>query len=317
MDVLCLGLVIADVLVRLKQNSTVFREDLTMVDEVSLSSGGNALNTALALSKLGMNAGILGKMGCDFFGDSLLNIIKECGCDTRGIIKDPNVDTSVTVALVKPDGQRNFLHYSGASSSLNEKDIDSCLISECKILHIGGAFLLPGFDGEPMANVLREAKKRKVITSLDVSWDPHNNWMKTLKPCLPYVDIFLPNLEEGKRLTGKAKLEEIVEVLLSYGIGIVGLKLEEKGCYLKTDTEEFVLPVYKVKAVDLTGAGDCFIAGFLTGVSKGFSVERSGMLANAAGAMCVSSLGATTGVKDLKETLKFMHQSDCYATHEY
>ncbi len=314
MNVLCLGLVAADVLIRLKHNSTSFNEDLTLVDKITLSAGGNALNTALALTKLGMNAGISGKVGCDFFGDFLVNVMKEYGCDIRGVIKDPNIDTSVTIVLVKPDGQRNFLHYSAASSSLNEEDIDSYLISESKILHIGGTFLLPGLDGKSMANILRNAQKRKVMTSLDVSWDPHNKWMQKLEPCLPYVDIFLPNLEEGKRLTGKEKPGEIAEVLLSYGIKIVGLKLGEKGCYLKTGNEEFRLPAFKIKAVDLTGAGDSFIAGFLTGINKGFSIEKSGRLANAVGAMCISSLGATTGVKTLKETMEFMNQNHLYIT---
>ena len=317
MDVLCLGLVIADVLVKLKHNSTSLNEDVTVVDEIILSSGGNALNTALALSKLGMNAGILGKVGCDSFGDFLINVMKEHGCDIRGVIKDPSVDTSVTVALVKPDGQRSFLHYSAASSSLNEGDVDSYLISESAILHIGGTFLLPGLDGEPMADILKNAQKRKVMTSLDISWDPYNKWMQKLEPCLRYVDIFLPNLEEGKRLTGKEKSEEIADVLLSYGIRIAGLKLGEKGCYLKTGNEEFILPAFKIKAVDLTGAGDSFIAGFLTGIGKGFHIERSGMLANAVGAMCVSSLGATAGVKTLKETLEFMNQSHSYTAQEY
>ncbi|UCF97814.1 MAG: carbohydrate kinase family protein, partial [Spirochaetaceae bacterium] len=111
MDILCLGAVIIDVLVKLKHNSPDFKDDLTIVDEISLCSGGNALNTALALNKLGMKAGVLGKIGCDLFGDSLLQLVDECGCDTRGLRKDPDVDTSVTVALVRPDGQRNFLHY--------------------------------------------------------------------------------------------------------------------------------------------------------------------------------------------------------------
>lgn len=316
MDVLCLGLIIADVLVKLEHDSANFKEDLTIVDEISLFSGGNALNTALVLTKLGVSTGISGKVGCDSLGDFLVNTMKEHDCDIRGVIRDPNVDTSVTVALVKPDGQRNFLHYSAASSSLNEEGIDSCLISQSKILHVGGVLLLPGLDGEPMANILRDAQKRKVTTSLDVSWDPHNKWMHKLASCLPYVDIFLPNLEEGKRLTGKENPEEIADALLSYGIRIVGLKLGAKGCYLKTGKQEFMLPAFKVKAVDLTGAGDSFIAGFLTGICKGFSLESSGMLANAVGAMCVSSLGATAGAKTLEETLGFMKESHSYTIQE-
>ncbi|MFQ6066998.1 MAG: carbohydrate kinase family protein [bacterium] len=312
MDVLCLGLVIADVLVKLKPGYTSFNDDLTVVKKITLSGGGNALNTALALSKLGMNTGVAGKVGCDYFGDFLINVMKGHGCDIRGIIRDPNVNTSVTVALVRPDGQRNFLHYSAASASLDLKDVDFHLISESKILHIGGTLLLPGLDGVPMANILRNAQERKVMTSLDVSWDPRGRWMQELEPCLRYVDIFLPNLEEGIRLTGKENPREVADVLLSYGIRIVGLKLGDKGCYLKTGNEEFTLPAIKIKTVDLTGAGDSFIAGFLTGISKGFSVEKSGMLANAVGAMCVASLGATQGVKTLEETLDFMNETDLF-----
>jgi sugar/nucleoside kinase (ribokinase family) len=312
MDVLCLGLVIADVLVKLKCPHTSFDEDLTIVNQIKLFSGGNALNTALALAKLGMNTGILGKLGCDYLGNFLINAMKEHGCDIRGIREDPNVNTSATIALVKPDGQRNFLHYSAASSSLNEEDVDFNLISKSKILHIGGTFLLPGLDGKPMADILKNAQKRNVMTSLDVSWDPYGKWMQKLEPCLRYVDIFLPNLEEGVRLTGKEKPREVADVLLSYGIRTVGLKLGDKGCYLKTGNEEFTLPAFKIKTVDLTGAGDSFIAGFLTGMSKGFSVERSGMLANAVGAMCISALGATDGVKTFKETLDFMNETDLF-----
>ena len=85
MDVLCLGLVITDVLVKLKHNSTSFNEDVTMVHKISLSSGGNALNSAFALSKLGMNTGISGKVGCDYFRDFLINVMKEHSCDIRGV----------------------------------------------------------------------------------------------------------------------------------------------------------------------------------------------------------------------------------------
>ena len=133
--------------------------------------------------------------------------------------------------------------------------------------------------------------------------------MEKLHPCLRYVDIFLPNFEEGKRLTGKEKLGEIAEVLLSYGVKTVVLKMGDKGCYLRTSDEEIQLPAYEVDAVDLTGAGDCFAAGFLTGICHGWNIEKCGMFANAAGAMCVTALGATTGVKTEGEILKFMESN--------
>ena len=168
-DILCAGLVIADILVKLERDYT-FDEDLILVDKIVLASGGNALNTSLALSKIGVKTGVIGKVGCDFWGDFLMDVMKKHGCDARGVVRDPNVDTSLTVALVRRDGTRNFLHYRAASGSLTENDIDLDLVSEAKILHVAGGLLLPALDGKPLANILQKAQGRGVKTSLDIAW---------------------------------------------------------------------------------------------------------------------------------------------------
>lgn len=110
-------------------------------------------------------------------------------------------------------------------------------------------------------------------------------------------------------LTGKEDPEDIAQVFLDHGVKVVGLKMGERGCYIRTADVQLSIPRYQVQAVDALGAGDAFAAGFLTGVVKGWDLEQTGRFANAVGALCVTALGATTGVRSLEETLEFMQRT--------
>ncbi|MEA3421800.1 MAG: carbohydrate kinase family protein, partial [Acidobacteriota bacterium] len=105
----------------------------------------------------------------------------------------------------------------------------------------------------------------------------------------------------------KKSPEEITSFLLKYGIKIVGLKMGKKGCFLcKQGEKGTYIPAFPVKAVDTTGAGDAWVAGFLTGFIKGWPLEKIGSFANGVGALSTLSFGAVGGVKSIEETLKFM-----------
>ncbi|MDW8321248.1 MAG: PfkB family carbohydrate kinase, partial [Armatimonadota bacterium] len=157
--------------------------------------------------------------------------------------------------------------------------------------------------------LLRRAKESGIITSFDTVWNPSSGWMNAVKPCLPYVDYMIPSIEEAKMLTGKQDPEDIAQVFLEHGVKVVGLKMGERGCYIRTEDVKLAIPRYQVQAVDALGAGDAFAAGFLTGVVKGWDLEQTGRFANAVGALCVTALGATTGVRSLEETLEFMQKT--------
>ncbi len=303
MDVLCLGLLVADVIAK-PVEELPGRGRLELVDKIELHSGGGAVNVSNALGKLGVKTGIIGKVGEDGFGDFLIKILKSYGVDTRGI-KRASTNTSSTMVLVSPDGERSFLHYLGANGELSLKDIDFALIKQSKILHIAYAFLLPSLDGLPMADLLKKAKEEGITTSLDVAWDPQNRWLDLIEPSLKYADVFLPSIEEAKMITQKDNPSEIADFFLSYGIKIVGLKMGKKGCYVKTQDQELSIPACAVKAVDTTGAGDSFIAGFLTGLVKDWNLEKCAKFANTVGASCVTAVGASAGIKTLGETLRF------------
>jgi len=305
MDVLCLGIFVVDVIAR-PIDKFPEKGKLELFDELELHTGGCANNTAIGLAKLGISVGGMGKIGQDGFGDFVLRALNENGVDTLGMVRDANANTSFTFVMVASDGERTFFHYMGANAALSATDIRLDLIKECKILHIAGSLLMPKFDGEPTAHLLRQAKAAGVTTSLDTVWDATGNWLKTLEPCLPYVDIFLPSIEEAKQLTGLDSPPEIAKFLMDYGIQTVGLKMGERGSYVRTKDEELYVPAYQVNVVDATGAGDAYVAGFLAGAVMRWDMKRTTELAAATGAACVTAMGTTAGIQNLEETLKLI-----------
>jgi sugar/nucleoside kinase (ribokinase family) len=276
------------------------------IDKIELHNGGCACNTAVALAKIGIKTGVMGKVGRDGFGDFLVTLMSSCGLDLRGLRRNPNIGTSSTVVLVSPDGERTFLHYSGANASLTVDDIDFNLVREAKILHVAPTYLLPQLDGKPTAQILKKAKEMGLRTSLDTAWDARGRWLNLIEPSLQYIDIFLPSLEEARMISGRSNIREIARFFRSSGVKIIGLKTGKKGCYILAGDKELRIPAFHVKVVDTTGAGDGFVAGFLTGIVKGWDLRLTGEFANAVGGCVVTSVGAAQGIKSLDETLQFM-----------
>ena len=313
-DVTCLGILVADVVGK-PIEAMPERGKLSLVDRMELHAGGCANSTATDLAKIGIKTAVIGKVGNDGFGDFMVNSLTRNGVDCAGVVRDDEVATSATMVMVHADGERSFIHYIGANASLTEKDVDFDVVKSSKILHVAGAFLMPGIDGEPTARVLKRAKELGVTTTLDTAWDSRGNWMKLLEPCLQYVDYAVPSIEEAQMVTGKHDPVDVAKVLMDKGVGTVALKMGSKGCYIKSKDVELSIPIYRVDTVDALGAGDAFAAGFLAGLVNEWDLEKTGKFANATGAFCVTALGATTGIKDQTTIEAFiaMQESDSCA----
>jgi sugar/nucleoside kinase (ribokinase family) len=308
MQVACLGILVADVVARPVVEMPA-RGRLTLVDQMELHTGGCATNTGISLAKLGVETAVLGAVGEDGFGDFVISRLGSHGIDARGVRRKQGVNTSATMVMVDPDGERRFLHYLGANAKLSEDDVDLAVIGEAGILHIAGALVMPGIDGEPTARILRRAKEMGLMTSYDTVWDAKGNWMKLVEPALPYIDVMLPSLSEARMIAGKERPEDVAALFMEYGVKIVGLKMGEEGSYVRSRDQDFYLPPFDVVAVDGTGAGDAYVAGFLTGLVKGWDLEKTARFASAVGALCVTAIGATTGILPLEETLAFMERT--------
>jgi len=305
-NVACTGILVADVIAR-TVDKLPDKGKLDVVNKIELFTGGCAVNAAIAMSRLGMKVALIGKVGNDGFGSFISNSLQKENIDISGLVVDNNINTSASVVTVDSTGERTFLHSIGANGQFTVDDINLDIIRNSKIVFVAGTMLMPKFDGKQCAGFLQTARKMGCITALDTAWDSTGRWMEVLEPCLEHIDLFMPSLEEAVMLSNEKDPDRIANAFLSYGVKTVVIKMGKKGCFIKTPQEQHIVPTFtKYKAVDTTGAGDSFAAGFLTGFSKGWSLYKCGVLGNAVGTYCVMSAGASTGIRSFEETMDFI-----------
>lgn len=297
-DVVCLGILVADVIAR-PVDELPPPGSLGFVQQLVVRSGGCAINTATALARLGLKPAVAGKVGTDPFGDFLLEVLDERGLDRRLVVRDRTAPTSATVVLVSADGERTFLHLKGANAELRSEDLDREQLLSGRALHVAGALVLDALDGDPCAALLAEAQRRGLLTSIDTVWDASGRWQRIL-PALPHVDVFMPSLAEAQAISGERDVEAAVGVLHRAGAAQVVVKLGADGCYVAGSGR---VAAVEVDTIDGTGAGDAFAAGLLYGLLAGWPIERAAQVANAAGALATTAVGASEGVRNLAETM--------------
>jgi sugar/nucleoside kinase (ribokinase family) len=300
-DVVCLGILVADVVAR-PVDTVPAAGTLALVDSIVLRGGGCALNTSSALARLGLRAAAIGKVGTDPLGNFVVALLGERGVDGSSVIRDPDVPTSASVALVDSAGERTFLHNPGANGALRPEDIGESAYSG-RALHLAGALVLGGLDGEPTARILAEGRRRGLHTSLDTVFDGSGRWERVL-PALPHCDLVTPGRAEAEAISGESDPARAARRLRELGAGTAAVTLGPEGCQVAADDFDGHVPSVAVEAVDGTGAGDAFVAGFLYGRLNGWATEPCARFANAAGALATTAVGAFEGVGDLSRTLE-------------
>jgi sugar/nucleoside kinase (ribokinase family) len=316
-EVTCLGIIVADVIAKTVDHLPATGK-LELIEQLELHLGGCASNAAVDLEKIGIKTAVIGRVGDDGFGSFAINEMQKNGVNTEGILISSTSRTSASVVSVHSSGERSFLHQIGANADFTVEDINFSIIQDAKILFIAGALLMPSFDGIPSAEVLKRAQSSGIITVMDTAWDSTGKWMKHIAPCLPYLDYFMPSVEEAEMIAGKSDPEEIANVFLEAGAKTVVIKLGSKGCLIKTKNGvKFSIAAFSgIRAVDTTGAGDSFAAGFIAGLVKGWDLKDCGEFANAAGAHCVMKLGATSGIKPMNEIFNFIKEAGREINHD-
>ena len=321
----------------------------------SFSTGGSVSNTGLVMNKLGVHTALMGKIGDDLFGAAIRQIVAGYGDDLAGgMIVDPSVASSYTIVINPPGIDRIFLHCPGANDTFAAGDVRYALLEQARLFHFGYPPLMKQFyldDGAPLTELFRRAKATGATTSLDMALpDPTSpagraNWPAILRNTLPYVDIFLPSIEEilymARRetyddlcrqaggphilpLVTPALLLDLSAQLLDLGAKVVGIKLGERGLFLRTAGRAALAslgraqpadlaswadralwsPCFQVDVAGTTGAGDSTIAGFLCALLRGLPAEDALNMAVAVGACNVEAADALSGVRSWDETLR-------------
>ncbi len=313
MDVCCLGILVADAFGS-PIDEIPPKGSLRLFDHMELHIGGCAANAGIAMAKLGLKTSVIGKVGKDAFGTFVTDTLRGHGIDPGGVVVDAAASTSFTFVIVGADGQRRFLHTMGANATLCERDVDMGIVGRAKVLHVAGTMVMPTFDGAQTASVLAKARAAGVTTCMDTVFnDRVKDYMPIIGPCLPHLDYFLPSIEEAERVAGSSEPREIVRRLHERGVGIVAVKLGPKGSYVFGEGEEAYVPSYRVRAVDTSGAGDCWVAGFLLGRLRGWGLVESARFGNAVAAHCVQAVGCTAGVRDFEATRAFQKTAETIA----
>jgi len=310
-DVVCVGILVADLMAK-PVDSVPKPGLLSLVDSIEIFTGGNSMTAAINIKKLGLESAMVGSVGKDFLGDILYSELEKVGVITEGVYRNEAAQTSASIVLSSSGGERTFMHCMGANAEFSSEQVNWDIVKQANVVFLSGTFLMKTFDGVQTAEFLKECKRLGKTTALDVCWDSQGQWGSLLDQAMPYIDIFMPSIEEARMLSGaneKSGITQIADCFFKKGVGSVVIKLGKDGCFIRekeADKGEVISTFEKVTVVDTTGAGDSFCSGFLTAFVKGKSFAECAKFANAVGSCCVSAKGATTGIKSYEQTLKFM-----------
>lgn len=327
---------------------------LIEVGAATLSTGGAVSNTGLALNKLGIRTRLMGKVGDDLLGRVVQEIIETHGPGlSDGMVVDPSTDTSYTVIINPPGIDRMFLHAPAANSTFGASDVRYDMVAQARLFHFGYPPIVRRTyinHGAALVEIYSRVRALGVTTSLDMALpDPASeagraDWVRVLTDVMPFVDVFLPSIEELLfmlrrpaydallKQAGDGSLLALVtpdllthlsDELLAMGGRVVGIKLGDRGFYLRTGAQhevaamgaaapvdpadwadrELWIPCFKANLVGTTGAGDASIAGFLAALLRGRAVKEAVQMAAAVGACNVEAADALGGLRSWDETV--------------
>ncbi|WOP18561.1 sugar kinase [Raineyella sp. LH-20] len=281
-------------------------QQLAMLDRISFTVAGTAAAPSVNLAKLGVRVATVGRVGDDSIGGFIRTTMERYGVDTTHLVVDPERQTSSSLLLIRPDGSRPALHVIGANAGLTEDDVPWDAVAEATVFHLGGAFILPGIDGAPMARILAKAKELGCTTTVDFLMSPRPDAQELIGPALPYIDYLMPNIEEAGWLVGTEDRAEIIAWLHAQGVGCTVLTMGGDGVSIAPrGQQEIVLPAYDVDVVDTTGCGDAFTSGFISGLLDGLDPADAAERGLACGSLVATGLGSDAGIVDRAQVEEF------------
>lgn len=303
LDLICIGMALVDSIIRGFDPSPVSASGY-VAESGSLNVGGEAVNASVAAAKLGLKTGIFCALGEDDAGEMVLNELRRNGVESRTVIRTGG--TPVTTMFVRQDGSRKSVTNQAHRFNFHPEK-DPSLFTDARAVLLGSLFRAPFDDPAVIHKVVSAAKAAGQLVFADTKLPNFRPLtLADLRDSLPQIDWITPNEDEARHFTGKEDPEAMADVFMDYGIRNVIIKLGGKGCLLKNNQKTIRLPALPVKAVDATGAGDNFAAGFISEILRGAEPEQALCFANACGALCATAVGAGTALKNREQVLDLL-----------
>lgn len=304
-DVSVIGLYILDVLgrpvVRIPD-----RGNVDFIEEIRLTVAGTAGGTVVDTAKLGLRSLAVGAVGDDEKADWVLLTMQKHGIDTSAMQRLSGVPTSATILNVRPNGDRPALHVRGASDHFDVSPSMYDQVFDAPIIHLGGTGLLKKLDGSASVTLLREAKSRGRTVTFDLIAASAET-LGIVAPLLPYIDYFMPSIEEAKDMSGQKTAEDCAKFYLDKGASCCVFTLGGEGAfYAHRDGTRLASRAYDITVVDTTGCGDAFDAGFIAALHHKMDTETALRFAQASAGLVATGLGSDAGIVSFEETLRAM-----------
>ncbi len=257
--------------------------------------GGGPVATALvALSRWGLSCAFAGVLGDDLFGSMIKTSLDGEGIDTSGALVRKGYESQFAFIVAEPDlGRRTIFWQRPTGPPPSPDEIDYAIIRQARLLLTDGLF------PEASLAACKAAKDAGVQVFVDAG-----SLREGMLELARLSDYYLASEVFAKALVGNNKAAEACHKLAEFGPRVVGVTLGKKGYVALIDGRTIERPAYKVKAVDTTGCGDVFHAGFMYGVIRGWNVEKSLDLGAWSAAMVSRKLGGRAGIPTLKELVQ-------------
>ncbi len=304
-DCLCAGIIVADYICR-PIAAWPPPGGLALTDKLEFTIGGCAANVAVDLRKLSLKVGLSGGVGRDGFGSLIADMLSRTGADCSRLTYSETSPTAGTMIVNVQGEDRRFIHCLGANAEYDGSAITDEVLRQARILYIGGYCLMQAFTPDRVARLMERARALGVITALDVVLPEHGDFWSQIEPVLPFTDFFFPNNDEAARITGVSDPLTQAEQFVRAGCQTAVVTCGGAGTVLVNPQDRWRIGAHAVEAVDSTGTGDAFVAGFLYAQLQGHPPLKCLEYGSAMGASCVRTLGATTGVFRAEELESFV-----------
>jgi sugar/nucleoside kinase (ribokinase family) len=246
-------------------------------------------------------------VGRDYFGDFCIRALQQLGVSTRHVARKADEKTGVTIAL---SGKRDraLVTHTGAVATLTSEGIDEALLKRHDHLHLTSYYLQKALQPS-FAGIFRRAKTLGLTTSFDPNSDPAKKHSKTIDNVLRYTDVLFLNEREASQLTSSRTPRAGLQ-LLGTKVRCVVIKRGRRGAMAIREGATVAHTGFKVTAVDTTGAGDSFDAGFVSAYLREAQMAECLRIGNACGAMCATRVGGTAGQPTQTELEEFLRSNE-------
>ena len=253
-----------------------------LADRMALTLGGSSAIFAHNLATLGAKVGFISKIGEDAMGTIALEKLHEGGVDVSRVRYAPNgMATGLSVILQHPTW-RNILTHLGTISELTFEDLDLDYLKSSRHFHLSSFYLQRALQPR-IAELFQILKAAGLTLSMDTNDDPDDTWQGGLIDVLKYLDVFMPNEREARRIAGTENLDAAIARLAEM-VPLVVVKMGSKGALARRGHEQFTRAAIGVEPVDAVGAGDSFDSGFISQYVRGSDLETCLRYGNLAGA---------------------------------